>query len=99
MLTALRTASPAWRMGILRRYFNPAGPPNNLMPYVAQCYADALLTKQLLGWHAAHSLADMCADTWRWQQGNPNGYATDAPQARDDSTSLAEPLLCAPSPN
>lgn len=192
MLTALRAASPAWRMGILR-YFNPvgahpsgqigedpAGLPNNLMPYVAQvavgkrpylnvygndyatadgtgvrdyihvqdlaaghvaavqallgkgesftvnlgagrgysvlevvraferasgqpvsyqfaprragdvaqCYANASLAKQLLGWQAAHSLADICADTWRWQQGNPNGYASDAPQARDDSTAL-----------
>ncbi|MDP3617130.1 MAG: UDP-glucose 4-epimerase GalE, partial [Rhodoferax sp.] len=42
---------------------------------VAQCYADASLAQSLLGWRAAHTLADMCADAWRWQQGNPNGYA------------------------
>ncbi|MDO8261792.1 MAG: GDP-mannose 4,6-dehydratase, partial [Gallionella sp.] len=42
---------------------------------VAQCYADASLAAQLLGWRASHTLADMCADAWRWQQGNPNGYA------------------------
>ena len=48
MLTALRLANQTWRTGVLR-YFNPvgahpsgligedpAGPPNNLMPYVAQ---------------------------------------------------------------
>ena len=26
------------------------------------------------GWQAEHSLEDMCRDTWRWQQKNPNGY-------------------------
>ena len=178
MLAALRTASPVWRVGVLR-YFNPvgahpsgligedpAGIPNNLMPYVAQvavgqrpclnvygsdyhtpdgtgvrdyihvqdlaaghvaalqallgqgesftvnlgtgrgnsvlevvkafeaasgrpvpyafaprrsgdvaqCYADATLAKKLLGWEARHTLNEMCADAWRWQSGNPNGY-------------------------
>lgn len=178
MLSALRTASPAWRIGVLR-YFNPAGAhpsgligedpadiPNNLMPYVtqvavglrpavnvfgndyatpdgtgvrdfihvqdlaaghvaalrtllargesftvnlgtgrgvsvleviraveraserpipyvfaprragdvAQCYADATLAKRLLGWEALRSLDEMCADAWRWQSANPNGY-------------------------
>lgn len=42
---------------------------------VAQCYADASLAERQLGWSAKHTLADMYADTWRWQQGNPNGYA------------------------
>ncbi len=178
MLSALRVASPAWRIGVLR-YFNPAGAhpsgligedpadiPNNLMPYVtqvavgqrphvnvfggdyptpdgtgvrdyihvqdlaaghvaalqalltkgesftvnlgtgrgvsvleavravekasgrlvpyviaprragdvAQCYADPSLAKRLLGWEAKHTLEQMCADAWRWQSGNPNGY-------------------------
>ena len=178
MLTSLRQASPAWRIGVLR-YFNPAGAhpsgligedpadiPNNLMPYVtqvavgqrpqvnvfgndyatpdgtgvrdfihvqdlaaghvaalrtllargesftvnlgtgrgvsvleviraveraserpipfafaprragdvAQCYADASLAKRLLGWEALRSLDEMCADAWRWQSANPNGY-------------------------
>jgi len=40
----------------------------------AQCYADPLLAKRLLGWEARRTLAEMCADTWRWQLGNPNGY-------------------------
>ena len=43
---------------------------------VAQCYADPMLAKQVLGWSATHSLSDMCADSWRWQQANPAGYAT-----------------------
>lgn len=43
---------------------------------VAQCYADPVLARRVLGWSATHSLADMCADSWRWQQGNPAGYAT-----------------------
>ena len=178
MLSALRTASPAWRVGVLR-YFNPvgahpsgligedpAGIPNNLMPYVAQvavgqrehlnvygndyatpdgtgvrdyihvqdlaaghvaaiktllgqgesftvnlgtgrghsvldvvkafeaasgnpvpyrvaprragdvaqCWADPALALRLLGWQALHTLDDMCADAWRWQSANPNGY-------------------------
>jgi len=178
MLAALRVASPAWRIGVLR-YFNPAGAhpsgligedpadiPNNLMPYVtqvavgqrphvnvfggdyptpdgtgvrdyihvldlaaghvaalqallgkgesftvnlgtgrgvsvleavravekasgrpvpfviaprragdvAQCYADPSLAKRLLGWEAKHTLDEMCADAWRWQSRNPNGY-------------------------
>ena len=41
---------------------------------VAQCYADPALAQSLLGWRAQHSLADMCADAWRWQSGNPDGY-------------------------
>lgn len=42
---------------------------------VAQYYADPALARRLLGWWARHSLADMCADTWRWQRANPDGYA------------------------
>ena len=42
---------------------------------VASCYADPTLAKQLLGWQTKRSLADMCADSWRWQSMNPNGLA------------------------
>lgn len=42
---------------------------------VAQCYASTALANQLLGWQAQLGLEDMCADAWRWQSGNPNGYA------------------------
>ena len=43
---------------------------------VAQCYADPALAERLLGWSATHTLADMCADAWRWQSNNPKGYAS-----------------------
>jgi UDP-glucose 4-epimerase len=29
----------------------------------------------LLGWRAQRGLEIMCADAWRWQSANPNGYA------------------------
>lgn len=41
---------------------------------VAQCFADATLAQNLLGWRAKHTLADMCTDAWRWQSNNPDGY-------------------------
>jgi UDP-glucose 4-epimerase len=41
---------------------------------VAACYADATLATQLLGWRAQHDLHRMCADSWRWQHLNPNGF-------------------------
>ncbi|GCL65092.1 UDP-glucose 4-epimerase GalE [Pseudaquabacterium pictum] len=43
---------------------------------VAACYADPSLALQLLGWQARHDLDRMCADSWRWQQQNPNGFTT-----------------------
>ncbi len=41
---------------------------------VAACYADPRLARELLGWQATRTLQEMCADSWRWQQMNPNGY-------------------------
>jgi len=41
---------------------------------VAQLWADPALARATLGWEATRSLDAMCADAWRWQQGNPNGY-------------------------
>ena len=41
---------------------------------VAACYADPSLARELLGWSATRDLAQMCADTWRWQSRNPQGY-------------------------
>ena len=42
---------------------------------VAACYADPALARQLLGWQAPHDLDRMCADSWRWQTLNPQGYS------------------------
>ena len=36
---------------------------------VASCYADPGLAERLLAWRAQHTLAEMCADAWRWQAG------------------------------
>ncbi len=41
---------------------------------VAQCYASTDLAYSLLGWQAQLGLDAMCADAWRWQSGNPDGY-------------------------
>ena len=41
---------------------------------IAMCYADPGKAAKVLGWKATHTLDDMCADSWRWQSQNPNGY-------------------------
>ena len=41
---------------------------------IATCYADAAKAKEELGWTAQYGIKDMCADSWRWQSNNPNGY-------------------------
>jgi UDP-glucose 4-epimerase len=41
---------------------------------VASCYADASKAKGELGWSAQRGIDQMCADAWRWQSNNPNGY-------------------------
>jgi UDP-glucose 4-epimerase len=43
---------------------------------VAACYADPRLAHERLGWQATRSLQEMCADSWRWQEMNPNGYTS-----------------------
>lgn len=41
---------------------------------IATCWADPARAADLMDWRANHSLAQMCEDSWRWQQGNPRGY-------------------------
>ena len=41
---------------------------------VAACYADPTYAREVLGWEAELGLAEMCADSWRWQSMNPDGY-------------------------
>jgi len=43
---------------------------------IAACYADPAQAELLLGWRAEKNLADMCADSWRWQSQNPDGYSS-----------------------
>jgi UDP-glucose 4-epimerase len=41
---------------------------------IAASYADPSRAEAELGWTAARTLDDMCADQWRWQSQNPLGY-------------------------
>ena len=38
-------------------------------------YADVSLARDTIGWQARRGLDAMCADSWRWQHLNPNGFA------------------------
>jgi len=42
---------------------------------VVAAWADPALAADLLGWRATRTLAEMCADHWRWQETNPEGYS------------------------
>ena len=41
---------------------------------IATCYSDASKAERELGWKAENDIKEMCADSWRWQSNNPNGY-------------------------
>jgi UDP-glucose 4-epimerase len=41
---------------------------------VAVCFADPSKAKGELGWTAEKGIEDMCRDSWRWQEKNPDGY-------------------------
>jgi len=41
----------------------------------AGCWCDPSRAKAELGWVATRELDEMCADVWRWQSQNPNGFA------------------------
>ncbi len=42
---------------------------------VATSYADPSKANAELGWRTEKTVEEMCADTWRWQSQNPEGYA------------------------
>lgn len=44
--------------------------PGDLPEY----YANPEQAKKVLGWEAKLGIDRMCADTWRWQKNNPDGY-------------------------
>lgn len=41
---------------------------------IAICYANTMLANAELNWVATLGIEEMCADSWRWQYLNPNGY-------------------------
>ncbi|WP_391089227.1 UDP-glucose 4-epimerase GalE [Vibrio sp. NH-UV-68] len=41
---------------------------------IAECWASTDKAERELGWKATRSVAEMTADTWKWQSKNPQGY-------------------------
>ena len=41
---------------------------------LATCYSDPSKAREELGWVAEKGIDEMCADSYRWQHKNPNGY-------------------------
>ena len=41
---------------------------------LATCYSDPSKAERELGWKAEKGIDEMCADSYRWQHNNPNGY-------------------------
>lgn len=41
---------------------------------IAECYADPTKALTELSWSAEKGLEEMCRDSWKWQESNPNGY-------------------------
>jgi len=42
---------------------------------IAECWANAALAEDVIGWKAHLDLEDMMQDTWRWQSNNPDGFS------------------------
>ncbi|MBB6334063.1 UDP-glucose 4-epimerase GalE [Schaalia hyovaginalis] len=43
---------------------------------IATCYSDPAKAESVLGWKAQFDIDRMCADSWRWQSQNPQGYGS-----------------------
>ena len=41
---------------------------------LAKSYADCNKAREELEWVAKYDINKMCADSWKWQSNNPNGY-------------------------
>lgn len=53
---------------------------------IAACWADPSRAAALLGWRAQRSIEQACADGWRWQQANPDGYRGEQRRAEGPAT-------------
>ena len=49
---------------------------------LAAFWCDPARAESELGWRATRSIDDMCADTWRWQSQNPDGFPEQASRSR-----------------
>ena len=43
---------------------------------IAECYSDPSKAEKELRWRAVYSLEEAVADSWRWQERNPHGFAS-----------------------
>ena len=77
----LGTGSPVSVLELLHAFEKAVG---RELPYevvarrpgdVATSYADPSKANEELGWRTVKTVEEMCADTWRWQSQNPNGYS------------------------
>lgn len=50
----------------------------------AELVADATAVRRAWGWHPTRDLTDICRDTWRFQQLNPDGYENSARRPRHE---------------
>lgn len=41
---------------------------------ISTCYSDSSFAKEVLSWESKKTIDDMCIDSWKWQNQNPNGY-------------------------
>jgi len=63
---------------------------------IAAVWADPDAAYRILGWKAGRSLEQMCADGWRWQKNNPQGYAqpSGAKKSRVPRVSVRPAISC-----
>jgi len=76
----LGTGAGSSVLDVIHAFENASGMP---IPYdvrprrpgdIDAYYADTSYASKLMGWKATRTLEAMCADHWRWQSNNPNGY-------------------------
>jgi UDP-glucose 4-epimerase len=79
----LGTGKPTSVMEMLQAFSRACGHdlPFEIAPRragdIAESYADPSKAQAELGWTAARTVDEMCADSWRWQSQNPDGYPDD----------------------
>lgn len=81
MTLNLGTGNGCSVLDVVRAFEKASGRP---VPYkiaprrpgdIAECFADPALAADTIGWRAEMDMDKMCADAWRWQSANPNGFA------------------------
>lgn len=55
---------------------------------ISSMYADASFAERELSWKATKTLEEMCADFWRWQTMNPDGYRSEIMNGHSKSSKV-----------